>query len=679
MDPASSTPSADGATTDPLLRRLVSQVTSRRCVLFIGAGLSLECRDADGRTGLLAGDLADEIGHKFLGPYKPGRSLAAVADFAISASSRPEVDQFIQERLGGLQPTPSILKLPLMPWKGIYTTNYDCVIEKAYAETKDRALELHPVYTNRTLISSLKSNEVPFYKLHGCVTRIDYDEGTLVLTGQDLAKARTLRRRLFSRLQEDMTEYTILYAGYARQDPHFEEIVGELLEELGGVTNVPRSYALAPGFEPYEQAHWETKKVTLIDMTAEQFFPWLYDQLSYATSSSHIVQSNLSAILPAGTTVAPETAAIICRHYEIVSEELSKGASDFIDFFKGDQPSWGTMSVGCDMRRQITDDILLETVQNEAIKGLQIVLIRAEAGSGKSTLLRRVGVDLTIQWEKPVLFLRHSSRLQFESIEPILRLVNQRLYILLDNASDHVWELSEFAARIRRSAANITVIAAARANEWADRAVQVPLPELQTYDLGPLTEGEINGLLAKLQQFGQLGALAAMQPDEQRRALRDRAERQLLVALREVTEGKGFEDIIRDEYNTIPSEEAINAYLYICAVYQSRVALRAGVLRRLTDIPFDEFSDRLLRPSDRVIVVDEDDYGVRYRARHPIIAQIITQYRLPDARDRLRVYEGILRLLDIGFEEDQMAFRRVSRSRNLVSSLGLQDLKNRFY
>ncbi len=116
-----------------------------------------------------------------------------------------------------------------------------------------------------------------------------------------------------------------------------------------------------------------------------------------------------------------------------------------------------------------------------------------------------------------------------------------------------------------------------------------------------------------------------------------------------------------------------------CAVYQARVLLRAGVLRRLTSVPFEDFQERLLRPAERVIVEEADATGLGFRARHRIIAQIVVDYQLPNAADRLEVYEAILELLDIGYEEDSQAFRRISRNRDLVNSLGLYDLKTRFY
>src|SRR5688572_1858723 len=109
-------------TTDALTRWLISQVTSGNCVLFLGAGASRGCIDSQYRHGPTAAELAQELGEHFLGKYN-GWSLPLTCSYAISATSRPEVDAFIRDRLLGLQPSPGILALPQLPWKSIYTTN----------------------------------------------------------------------------------------------------------------------------------------------------------------------------------------------------------------------------------------------------------------------------------------------------------------------------------------------------------------------------------------------------------------------------------------------------------------------------------------------------------------------------------------------------------------------------
>jgi hypothetical protein len=59
----------------------------------------------------------------------------------------------------------------------------------------------------------------------------------------------------------------------------------------------------------------------------------------------------------------------------------------------------------------------------------------------------------------------------------------------------------------------------------------------------------------------------------------NRAGRQLLVTLREITEGRGFDEIVLDEYHHIPSLTARNAYLYVCSLFQFGYLLTCLVSR----------------------------------------------------------------------------------------------------
>jgi tetratricopeptide (TPR) repeat protein len=663
---------------DAATRWLVSEIASGNCILFVGAGLAATCRDESGRTGPSGTQLAREMAEHFLGNYQDW-PLALTAAYAEALASRPEVEQFVRDRLKGLMPSEALLKLSEIPWKAIYTTNYDLLIEDAYAANGARVRQVHPIYADRDRLRDLTRNEIPLYKVHGCISRIGTDSGRLVLTGEDNALAREMRRRLFVRLGEDMSEYTVLYIGYGRQDPQFEQLLGEVFSALGGTNNVPRSFALEPEFQDFERMLWESKNIALIDAKAEEYIPWLQRETSALSTERERRVLSLPGILPDGASPSEETVELVRKNFELVREELGKGASEFESFFKGNRPTWGQIGAGCDSKREIADEITLELIRQREMTGPQLVLINAEAGAGKTTLLRRVAADLTVVWDLPVLNLRELGSLEFEVIDSLARLMDQRLYVCVDEAHDRVREMSGIVTRARRGAISVTFICSARANEWAERANQFPLPPVTTFDLEYLTEAEIDDLLLKLDEFDALGVLAALSPPQRRAELRGPAERQLLVALREATEGTSFDRIIQNEFDSIPSREAQDAYLFICAVYQARVPLRAGVLRRLTDIPFEEFDDRLLAPTQRIIVEESENGSTSYRARHRVIAQIVVDYKLPAAADRLAVLKRILSLLDIGYEEDLQAYRRISHNRELVEYLGTYDLKIQFY
>ena len=264
-------------------------------------------------------------------------------------------------------------------------------------------------------------------------------------------------------------------------------------------------------------------------------------------------------------------------------------------------------------------------------------------------------------------------------MRPLIQALGTRIYLGVDDVADRVQELENFISAARRDKSDITILGCARLNEWSYKNQSHGLTFDISFDLQYLTTPEIDALLQKLELTGQLGILAQQTQTERRQAFIRRADRQLLVALREATEGKRFDQIIQDEYTAIPEETAQEAYLLVCCVYQAKVTMRAGVLRRLTGVSFEDFQEKILTPAERVIIEDEEDGEVVYRARHPIVAQIVADYKIPDTVERLSIYRRIFESLDLGMTEDRLAYQRLSRSRELADSLMSYSLKASFY
>ena len=129
---------------------------------------------------------------------------------------------------------------------------------------------------------------------------------------------------------------------------------------------------------------------------------------------------------------------------------------------------------------------------------------------------------------------------------------------------------------------------------------------------------EIKGLIDLLAQHRALGTLEESSSDERVAAFDQRAGRQLLVALHEATLGRPFEDIIKDEYDNIVPAEAQEMYLTICVLNRLHVPVRAGLVARMHDIPFNYFEQRFFssagaRGSDFLRLVASRSY-VRCKA-----------------------------------------------------------------
>ena len=261
-----------GFVDDSALNYMVDRISAGQCILFVGAGLAQTCEDDHGTKGPSATELARLVSTRFLGRNEVQDNLPLAADYSLAFHTKYDIDSFIRQKLGGLKPSPAALTIPQIPWKAIYTTNYDVVIEKACETASNPRQLVRPIYSNLTPLSSLADGSIPLYKLHGCISRIDSPDSPLAITHDEMAKARDRRRRLFRRFSDDLSEYTVFYVGYSRTDTFFQDIIGDIIDECGGVDGLRRSFAIAPGAKEYEKLAWErNRKISLINTDAEEY------------------------------------------------------------------------------------------------------------------------------------------------------------------------------------------------------------------------------------------------------------------------------------------------------------------------------------------------------------------------------------------------------------------------
>src|SRR5262245_27449199 len=107
------------------LSRLVSSLNPKETVLFFGAGAALASH-VPSVEGLM-----EHFQTKFDVP-RGTYSLREYSGIIEDQYSRRALISALRERFAKLKPTGSLLNLPLFPWKSIYTTNYDNLIEECY-------------------------------------------------------------------------------------------------------------------------------------------------------------------------------------------------------------------------------------------------------------------------------------------------------------------------------------------------------------------------------------------------------------------------------------------------------------------------------------------------------------------------------------------------------------------
>jgi hypothetical protein len=124
-----------------------------------------------------------------------------------------------------------------------------------------------------------------------------------------------------------------------------------------------------------------------------------------------------------------------------------------------------------------------------------------------------------------------------------------------------------------------------RSNEWrSSGGDRLQFNYSNRITLSTLTDPEIKSLIQKLDENQQLHTLAPLSPAERFSSFKYRAGGQLLVAMLEATRGKGFSEIILDEYRQLAKSHAhaAIAYEYVCLFFQYDVLIPRGLLVLLT-------------------------------------------------------------------------------------------------
>ncbi len=303
----------------------------------------------------------------------------------------PQLDQFIHSVLiDYIANNEALPKIPLFRWRRIYTTNFDLLLEQAYEDTPKKFQNLCPIYSSQDRQDFSLGPDVPYFKLHGCITKIS-PKSSLVLTPQDYAGYKADRVRLFNRLQDDLSENTILFIGYSLADKDFHQLFFDVRGEMN-IKDFPRCYAVAPGMPNAVIEMWRDQKIEILDMPASEFF----EQASKIKIEPYNLpkeQQERIEMLSKDAAHVADAAIEVFKAFELVDEKLGYETTDHVSFYQGNKPNWSVIRSECDAPRTFYDQIMTDVlVKDEAkrVEPFEMAVITAEAGAGKSTLLMRL-------------------------------------------------------------------------------------------------------------------------------------------------------------------------------------------------------------------------------------------------------------------------------------------------
>jgi tetratricopeptide (TPR) repeat protein len=340
-------------------------------------------------------------------------------------------------------------------------------------------------------------------------------------------------------------------------------------------------------------------------------------------------------------------------------------------FYEGYDTGWGGIIRHFDVRRKVEEDLMFKVLlENEKPTRPLVFILRGPGGAGKTIALKRTAFEAATSYDALVLWLQENGALRPQAFVELYELTKRPIYLFIDQMALHVDKLAYLLKVAAPRSLPLIVIGAERDADWSTYGGTLDEDFSPKFlRVGNLSTNEIEGLLDLLDRHNCLGLLKEKTREDQVKAFAEHADRQLLVALHELTQGKPFEEIILEEHQRVHPEQARQLYLDIATMHQFAVKVRAGTISRISGIEFRDYRERFFEPLKNIVSAEEDPYSdYVYKTRHPRVANIVYRQVCPDDETRARQFMRLIDGLDIGYSTDKRALEDMTRGRALAET-----------
>lgn len=610
------------------LSELAKKINPEKTVLFFGAGSSIPS----------GAPSVSKIVERFTQSYKlesDGYSLSELASLIEQKHSRREMIGTLRSLFNNLTPTGSLLNLPLYNWKNIYTTNYDNLIEQSY-QRKEKDLSVISSNFNFTVQKIPESTKL--LKLHGTIESDEVDgvHSRIIISENDYDLASEYREQLYTSLSMDLIGSDLVIVGYSLADQHIKDLISRALD-INSKSHNPATINLLL-FTPDENRALlhERRGIKVAFGGLDDFFV----ELQKTCQTNNLVYKSTGDPLDNSPALRPITKDVTHE-----SSSLQKNASSM---FNGWPASYADIAGNLTFKRTLTSKIKDDLDSN----GSSNLVVLGASGTGKSTLVKQVLYESSKKdyhaWEHKGDHTLLSE--QWREVAKTLKERNQKGLLFIDDAHNHLYEINSLTDLLASDEnTNLTILMASARNQWFPR---VKSPNIfkhgKQYILKGLDFNEIEDLLTLVDTNPDLKPLvensfSGFSRAERKRRLTVRCESDTFVCLKNIFASEKFDDIVLREYATL-SDDHREIYRLVAAMESSGINVHRQLIIRLLGIPAQNITASLTNLVDIIheYVISERDGIYGWKGRHPVITDIIAQYKITDVKEYYSLFEKVI-------------------------------------
>jgi len=599
-----------------VLPHLATHFRRAQVILFTGGGFSHAAKNVNGLPVPLLPDLRVLLWNLCF-PGDPPDTVSSVQDLYLYAIThkRRELTEVLRKSLtvDANSLAPEYSAWFSFPWYRIYTLNID---DLASAVSRRHRLPRKPHIVSATkggAPGALPADAVEVVHLNGTLDDIPDD---VTFSSTQYAERLARQEPWYSTCATDLITHPVVFVGTRLDEPPLWQHL-----ELRGARGAkslhelrPKSYLVIPELERPRRELLRQHNVTHIPMTMEQFTEEVLGKLSDAATEGQrtlgVLRSH--AFVRTGSRPIP-----------FVAELAAADKATTSDYLLGSEPRWSDLRAGRAIRRSVDGDITdltQELLRQSGPKG--VLLICGTAGSGKSTSLMRLGLFLSAAGKIVGWIDKVSDFTPRQIREGMARSDGPEILVIDDvdmfgmDASSLVREL----ALAYRQPLVVVGVRSARADRIADPIALSGLP-LKEVVMPPLTDEDIDDLIAALDRENRLGELTGKSPEQRRAIFRRQCGRQLLVAMLRATSDDRFEERILNEASGLEPDARTIYLLTAVATALRNYLTRDEILLGLGDTSNATLNTLETLVKRRLIVPVSGDLGLALR--HRVVAEVV--------------------------------------------------------
>jgi len=643
------------------IKHLKRALFSNRVILFLGAGFSCEAKSASDNQ-IPTGPQLSKILWDFCGYEEEYTEIDLQTIFEAALKSRKglrALHDLLSDHLCCKDFPDWYRLLSKQYWHRIYTTNIGDLVERIYEKpilplTLDTCVNPMDDFRERDPFLG----KLQFIKLNGS---IENDPTTYTFSARQYAKRSTDFDIWYDHFVRDYMTRVTIFIGTNLNEPLFWRHIE--LRQRRGVREPefrPRSYLVCPKISTPRKDILSEFNIVPIELDAEGFFTWLEKSIGSPPTIDVVIEAynpTLTTIfkLRLGELKPPEILRLqnFYSNFELVKIEEPSSSHRRKSYLLGKEPDWQDLYHDVDAWRDINGEFISE-IESCLPKDdeVHVVALLGTAGSGKSTILKRAALHFCAKGF-PCFYSTSEQLLNYRDFIGALETIDKRLLIFLDDTDFALRWLARIVEHCKNADKKPIFIVASRINRyerWAGQLLKtVTVKEVLAPDL---SDDDINRLIEKLSEEELLGRLRGLGHKERFSEFKIRAKKQILVAMREATEGRDFDEIIKHEYNDIEPHEAKTLYLCIALACSEHHRLSIQQILAASD-ERSSATFSYLNKNLRGLITQFSGHSDYFEARHPIIATLIVD-DIAVRPDLLEAYEQLLPVLahDIGRNTD---------------------------